>query len=102
MPQPVDPNTEFGRMTAAERIQEISGRVNIAAQLRLAAEAAAAQGKLDAQVMETEGKSEEVDEEARRKNPFAGRRRKPASQGKTRDKKKNDGDGEIHRLDIKV
>ena len=102
MPQPVDPQTEFGRMTAAERIQEISGRASIAAQLRLAAEAAAAQNRLDAQVLETEGKSEEVEEEARRKNPFAGKRRKGNQQGKSPQKRRNDGDGEAHHLDIKV
>lgn len=102
MPQPVDPHTEFGRMAAAERIQEISGRASIAAQLRLAAEAAAAQRRLDVEVLETEGKSDEVDEEARRKNPFASKRRKASTKGKTQDEKNNDGDGEVHHLDIKV
>lgn len=89
-------------MTAAERIQEISGRANIAAQLRLAAEAAAAQNRQDAQVLETEGKSQEVEEEARRKNPFAGRRRKGKQTGKVPKDQRNDGDGEVHHLDIKV
>jgi len=100
MPQPVDPNTEFARMTAAERIQEISGRTNIAAQLRLAAEAAAAQNRTDTEVSEAEAKSDEVDQDAKRRNPYRGKRKKPA--GKADERRRDEPGGPSHQLDIKV
>lgn len=39
MPQPIDMQTEAGRITAAERIQQVVDRVSLAAQQRAAAEA---------------------------------------------------------------
>ena len=38
MPQPIDMQTEVGRLTAAERIQQVADRVSLAAQQRAAAE----------------------------------------------------------------
>jgi len=103
MPQPVDPNTEFGRMTAAERIQEISGRANIAAQLRLAAEAAAAQNRADTEVVETDAKTDELEQETKRRNPFGGKRRRGSGKdGERREQTRRPDDNDPHHIDIKV
>lgn len=76
MPQPIDPQTELGRITAAERIQQIADRASLAAQARVASDAANAQANAEKQVREAKAKNEEVDRELRRKVPFVGRRRK--------------------------
>ena len=76
MPQPIDPQSELGRVTAAERIQQIADRASLAAQSRIAAEAGEERANAETAVRQMNQKSEEVDEETRRKNPFTGRRRK--------------------------
>lgn len=76
MPQPIDPQSELGRVTAAERIQQIADRASLAAQSRIAAQADEERVDDETTVRQMNQKSEEVDEETRRKNPFAGRRRK--------------------------
>ena len=81
MPQPIDPNTEMLRMSAAERIQMIAERASLAAQARTAGEAAQALADAESQIQEMEQKSEQVDEEPRRKNPYIGRRRRRKRQG---------------------
>lgn len=79
MPQPIDPQTELGRTTVAERIQQIADRASLAAQARTTAESAGAQRKAETLVQETATKSDEVDRETRRRNPFVGRRKKQQS-----------------------
>lgn len=113
MPQPVDPNTEIMRITAAERIQQIADRASLAAQARHAAEAAEQRVDVESQVRQTAQKSEQVDEELRRRNPFMGRRRRksPAESTEARNAKES-GRGESdsepqnpsehHRLDISI
>ncbi len=81
MPQPIDPNTEILRATAAERIQQIADRASLAAQSRGAAEAADEQVRAESQVKQMNQKSEEVESELRRKNPYQGRRRKRKKDG---------------------
>lgn len=76
MPQPIDPQTEMGRITAAERIQQIADRASLAAQLRHTDEAQDQRVGAEQQVRQTDQKSEQVDEELRRHNPFMGRRRR--------------------------
>ena len=76
MPQPIDPHTELGRATAAERIQQIADRASLAAQARTAAETSALQRDVETQVQQTAAKSDEVDRELRRRNPYVGRRKK--------------------------
>lgn len=82
MPQPIDPHTEIGRATAAERIQQIAERASLAAQARVSAEAAEARVSAESQVRQAMQKNEEVERELRRRAPFAGRRR---SQGQRPD-----------------
>ena len=76
MPQPIDPQTELGRATAAERIQQIADRASLAAQARASAEMANARASAETQVHQTAKKNDEVDRELRRRNAFAARRKK--------------------------
>ena len=76
MPQPIDPHTELARLTTAERIQQIADRSSLAAQARNSEEAEKARTNAETNVQQTDQKSEEVDQELRRKNAFIGRRRK--------------------------
>lgn len=85
MPQPIDPNTELARLTATERIQQIADRSSIAAQTRVSEEATAARNDAETNVQQTNQKSEEVDQELRRRNPFIGRRRKKKSKDRTQE-----------------
>lgn len=81
MPQPIDPMTELGRVTATERIQQIADRASLAAQSRSAALVAHDQLMAESQVGEMEEKKEEVDRDLRRRNPYMGRRKKKGATG---------------------
>lgn len=76
MPQPIDPQTELGRATAAERIQQIADRTSLAAQARTASESAQTQRDIETQIQQPGAKSDEVNRELRRRNPYVGRRKK--------------------------
>lgn len=77
MPQPVDLQTEIARVTAAERIQQSADRASLAAQQRGTAEIEETRVAAETQVQETdETVNERIDENGRRRNPFARRRRK--------------------------
>jgi hypothetical protein len=78
MPQPIDLQTELGRITAAERIQQISDRASLAGQQRTAAEIQEQRIQVETQVQQTHAQSGQVEEELKRRNPFAGRRRRRA------------------------
>ena len=87
MPQPIDPQTEIGRATAAERIQQIADRASLASQARTAEDTANIQRKQETLAQEVAPKSDEVNRENRRRNPFVGRRKK-----KRQDKEQGEGD----------
>ena len=77
MPQPIDMQSELGRTTMAERIQEVAGRASLAAHARATSEADDDRQSAETQVAETrETESETVRGDGKRKNPFAGRRKK--------------------------
>ncbi|GMW00692.1 MAG: hypothetical protein AMXMBFR84_18290 [Candidatus Hydrogenedentota bacterium] len=79
MPQPIDMQTEVARVTAVERIQQVAGRLSLAAQQHQANQAAAEQLAAETQVQQSHAaENPDVDAEGRRKNPFAGRRRRKA------------------------
>jgi len=82
MPQPIDPITEIGRATAAERIQQIADRASLAAQARAAADVANARISAEQQVHEAAQKRAEVERDLRRRNPYQGKRqrRQPTDQ----------------------
>ena len=114
MPQPIDMQTELGRVAAAERIALISDRASLAAQTRVAEEAALERQAAETEVEETRQKSDEVDEELKRKQPFTGRRKKRGGDaeegegGEERDRRDAGSrpviptDGDEHGLDISV
>jgi hypothetical protein len=74
MPQPIDVQTELARLTAAERVQQISDRLSLVAQHRVAVDIQEQQVVSETQVQQAHAKSEEVEEEARRRTPYRGRR----------------------------
>lgn len=114
MPQPIDPMTEMGRATAAERIQQIADRASLVAQARMAADTEGARVAAESQVRQAMQKSEEVEQELRRRTPFAGRRKKRNSGGEPQgdersrhfynasEKEVLADDPEVHRLDIEI
>ena len=75
MPQPIDPITQLGQLTAAERIQQIAERASLAAQMRVSDSAANQLVAAETQVHGMFQKGAEVNEELRRKNPFMGRKK---------------------------
>lgn len=78
MPQPVDLQTEMGRVTQAERVQQALDRASLAAQQRAALEVQEKRVQTETQVQETQTMADRVEAEARRRNPYLGkRRRKP-------------------------
>lgn len=105
MPQPVDFQTEIGRTVAAERIQQVVDRGALAAQQRLAQELEEDQFRQENTIHESpETQNEEIDEELKRRNPYAGRRRKRGSKDNPDEQNQSrphiDGEGE--RLDVRV
>lgn len=114
MPQPIDPQTELGRATAAERIQQIADRASLAAQARLAADVDGARVNAETQVRQAMQKNDEVDRELRRRAPFVGRRKKRQGGGESpgdersrhfynaSEKEVLADDPEVHRFDIEI
>ena len=78
MPQPIDLQTELGRLMAVERVQQVADRVSLVAQQRVAADEQQQRVGLETQVQQTHEKSEEIEPEMRRKNPYMGRRKRRA------------------------
>lgn len=114
MPQPIDPQTEMGRATAAERIQQIADRVSLAAQVRASAEMANARASAETQVHQAMQKNAEVERELRRRAPFSGRRKRRDGGGdepedtrvrqfyNAAEKEVVADDDSVHRLDIEI
>ena len=75
MPQPIDFQSEIARTTAAERVQQIVDRASLVGQQRMAHEAEAQRVASETQVHETNPKSEHVDRDLKRHNPFMGKRK---------------------------
>jgi hypothetical protein len=76
MPQPIDFSTELGRMTAVERIQQVTDRLSLNAQQRSTNEVQEQRIASETQVQETQAQSEKVDVDLHRRNPYAGRKKK--------------------------
>lgn len=76
MPQPIDPTTEIGRTMAVERIQQMTTRADLAGQARLASELARQQLAAETEVDKPEAKSDEVNRDLKRHNPYSGRRKR--------------------------
>lgn len=111
MPQPIDPFTELGRLTAAERIQQIAERASLAAQMRASDSAAQQLVAAETQVHGMLQKGDEVNEELRRKNPYLGRRKRKPEEAETdlshtfytaEEKKDIAEDPDAHGLDVTI
>ncbi len=76
MPMPIDPNTEIMRVSIAERIQQISDRASLLGQVRQSLNEEQHRVVDETQVKEMQQKSEQVETELKRKNPFLGRRQR--------------------------
>jgi len=112
MPQPVDLQTELARVTAAERIQQSVDRTSLAAQQRGSAEIDESRVAVETQVQQAdETANERIDENGRRRNPFAERRRKkekgegkaaPRAKAKAGDLHVIPEGTEEHKLDVTI
>jgi len=103
VPQPIDLQTELGRLMAAERVQQLADRVSLVAQQRVAADEQQQRVGLETQVQQTHAKSEEIEPEMRRKNPYMGRRKHRAPvEPEPEEKPRPPVSDEPHQLDITV
>lgn len=110
MTQPIDMQSELGRATMVERVLDATTRAAVAAAQREMMEKKEEDGLKETQVLETpEAQSEHVDEDGKRKNPYAGRRgRRDATEepdahveGEKQSTKVRDSEGD-HTLDVSV
>ena len=74
MPQPIDFQSELGRVTAAERVQQINDRLSLAAQHKATEEMQQQRLETETQVQQPHAQNEQVEQDTRRRNPFMGRR----------------------------
>ncbi len=94
MPMPIDPNTEMMRINLVERIQQISDRASLLGQVRQSLNEEQHRLVDETQVKEMQQKSEQVEAELKRRNPFLGRRKKQ-KEAKV-DSSQNEEDVEIY------
>lgn len=76
MPQPIDPTTEINRAAAVERLQQLTARTDLHAQTRQAHMLAQQELAAETNVDRPEAKSDEVERDLRRRNPYVGRRKR--------------------------
>ncbi|MGI6461979.1 MAG: hypothetical protein ACOX5J_18155 [Candidatus Hydrogenedentales bacterium] len=110
MPQPVDLQTEMARVAAAERIQQFTDRLSLAAQQRVADSAEKERIRDETLVQQShESEQSQIERDGRRRNPFSGRRKqRPESRDEddgaaygAADKKKLSDEGGQH-FDVTV
>lgn len=107
MPQPIDPASELGRITAAERVQMTLDRAAQMAQLRGLDEATQDSARQQEQVRQADQKDTQLEEETRRRNPYlmVVKKRKDGDGGEAaesydaKQRKQHPDDGE-HLLDV--
>jgi len=75
-PQPIDTQTMIGRMATADRAQHLAERQPLVQQDRLAIQTPAQSTEKETQVQHAEQTEQEVVREARRREPFSGRKRR--------------------------
>jgi hypothetical protein len=74
-PQPIDMQTMIGRMAAADRAQQAAERQPLVQQERLAVQAPAQSTEKETQVQQADHAEHAPVKEARRREPFSGRKR---------------------------
>jgi len=103
VPQPIDFHTEIARTMAVERIQQSADRASLAGQQRVAQEVAQRQDDQEHTVGETpESQNEHIDEEAKRRNPYAFRRRRRGEDDSEEQSRGHAANGEGGHLDVTV
>jgi hypothetical protein len=103
MPQPIDLQTELGRLITAERVQQVADRASLAAQQRVAADVQQQRIATETQVQQLHPKSENVETETRRRNPYMGRRKRPPAQETPPEEKPGPPvELEQHQLDVTI
>ena len=75
-PQPIDVQTMIGQMAAADRAQQMAERQPLVQQERLAVQTPAQSTEKETQVQQADQTERAPVREARRREPFAGRRRR--------------------------
>jgi len=82
MPQPVDLPSEMARVNAVNRIQQVADRMALVAMQRHADEEAQERLRAETQISDSpKVQGEHVDAEAKRRNPYAGKRRQKEEKG---------------------
>lgn len=82
-PQPIDVQTMIGRMAAADRAQQATERQPLVQQERLAIQTPAQSTQKETQVQHADQTEHAPVREARRREPFSGRRRRRKRSAKT-------------------
>ena len=94
---------KVAKIAAAQRVQEIADRASLVAQQRVAAEEEEQRVIRETQVEQTpRAQSEQVDSEARRRNPYVGRRRRRKGSQKSAGEHGAAADSEPHQFDVTV
>lgn len=106
MPQPIDPSSELGRMSAAERVQRVMEQAATAVQQRSAEIAGADAQRQQQQVLQADPKQQAVEDAMKRRTPYVALRRKRKAQEdeaaeiyNAKQKHEHTEDGE-HQLDV--
>ena len=103
MPQPIDVQSEVGRATMVEKMQQVSDRLSLAAQQRVAAEEEEAHLKQETQVNEKDDvEGEAVDGDGRRRTPFGKRGSNADGEDEEGAESRPRVDGEEHQFDISI
>jgi hypothetical protein len=107
MPQPIDLQTELGRIAAVERIQQLAERVSLAARQQQVNETQEKRVAAESQVREARQKNEQVDPELRRRNPYVRVKRaqgEPAGEEEMAGKEPEQAApvDEVHHFDISI
>ena len=103
MPQPIDLQTQLMQVTTAERVHQVTDRLSLAAQQRTTVETQEQRVLAETQVQQAHAKTDELDQETRRKIPYRARRpRKTASPEPAEHKEPLPVAVEEHRIDISI
>jgi hypothetical protein len=107
MPQPIDLQTELGRIAAVERIQQLAERVSLAARQQEVNETQEKRVAAESQVREARQKSEQVESELRRRNPYVRVKRAKTEAAREEEKTGEEPEQavpveEVHRFDVSI
>jgi len=104
MPQPIDFQSELGRVTAAERVQQVMDRLSLVAQHRTTEEIEQQRVAHENEVQQAREQSDQIEPENRRRNPFMGRRRRHEGEPEAQQDKSQTpaNPEEPHQLDVTI